>query len=193
MDKERFDRALNYLLQDTGVRLGAKQKEFIQGVRDGDDTASVVKLSKPPGATFVETLVAAVIMVSQPRGNIACFCKNQRQARERVTQLGQWLHLFVNSVEFSFEEVMRDASECIRIRNVLGADVIGAAYSTSGSVDASNYRGMGTSLKILFLAEAVDVPFLLPLSAIGATVIMMKKPDTVELEESEKKKKTTKE
>jgi len=96
---ERFERAFQYLFTHGGVRLGYLQQRFLHAARlvllrrmFGDAelvaywpelrdrfkiarlyTAGAIVFPRRSGKTTVQTLLAAVVAVSQPDGNVCCF------------------------------------------------------------------------------------------------------------------------
>jgi hypothetical protein len=96
---ERFDRAIAYLRNEGGVKLGYLQERFLRairlvslpkmlgerqllanmpllqrkyGVTSIEDTAAII-YPRRAGKTTVQCLAAAALAVSQPDGNIVCF------------------------------------------------------------------------------------------------------------------------
>jgi hypothetical protein len=142
---ERFERALRFLFNECGVRLGYLQIKFLKAariillkrmfgpgivseqaylrhmfqIRRLYDTAAII-FPRRSGKTTVQTILAAVIAVSQPDGNLVAFNLTNRQSKAWLHQAIKWLELFQKSPEFRYVELQRDMRETLMIRNSCG-------------------------------------------------------------------------
>jgi len=148
---------------------------------------AAVTLPRRSGKTVVQTILAAVVAVSQPDGNVCCFNLGSRQSKEWLAQVLGVLRLFKGSEEFHWKLEHIDSSECIALTNSLGTKVTVSSYPGPRDADASNYRGMGTRLMLLLYDEFYFFPNVvytttLPLAKNGAAILMIssmsKKHDT---------------
>jgi hypothetical protein len=161
---ERFERAWDWLFNHCGVRLGHLQMQFLAtarltllrrmfGPRELDkalpylrqryhfkklfDCAAIV-FPRRSGKTTVQTLLAAVVLVSQPDGNVCCINLFGRQARTWLRQVVKWLELFKTSPEFAYTIVNQDMRESVQIHNC-----------TSTLCRVSSYPGMRSDFSVL--------------------------------------------
>jgi hypothetical protein len=167
MDKERFDRALAYLVEKSAARLTPYQQRFIQTVHDG---FAEVRTCPNIGTTTIQTLVAAVVAVSQSTGDVVYFGLNGRKARQWIEQVNTWLDVFKDHPEFGFVVTRQDAREYTVIRNVTGNEKRISAFPLSW-----NIRGMDAKLILADIQEnqrQTLLPLILPLMANGSSCVV---------------------
>lgn len=151
---ERFERALRFLFDECGVRLGYLQLKFLHAARTvllkrmfGTgivseqsylqakfqikrlyDTCSII-FPRRSGKTTVQTILAAVLAVSQPDGNYVAFNLTGRQSKAWLNQSIKWMELFQKSPEFRYVELQRDMRESLMIRNCCGTTARIASFA----------------------------------------------------------------
>lgn len=171
MDKARFDRALAYLVEKSAVRLTPYQERFIQTIHDG---FAEVRTCPNLGTTTVQSLVAAVVAVSQSKGDVMIFTTNGRKARQWLEKVDTWLDVFKDHPEFGFVVTRKDAREYVVIRSVTGDEKRITAFPLTSN---NNMRGMGENMKLI-LADIQEnqrqtlLPLILPLVANGSSCVV---------------------
>ncbi len=178
---ERFERALRFLFEHGGVKLGAYQKRFLNAVRrvsvtrmfgeqllanmdflerefgiTSAERAVCILFPRRSGKTTVQTIDAACTLVSQPDGNVVCFNLNGRQSTAWIKQTMQYLDIFREAGgEFAWTEVDRHMPERLTIRvHALGTDNCVMAFPGAQAGKFENLRGMGIKLFKCYLDEA---------------------------------------
>jgi len=198
-----FERAFAFLVEKCGVRLGFLQQQLFDIGRlillkrmFGDSIAmelhylrtkfniqrlfeqAAVTLPRRSGKSVVQTLLAVVVAVSQPDGNVVNFNLQARQAVSWLAKCLQWLELFQGSEEFKFKYVRVDSRESVTITNCKGTRATISSFPGPKDEDASNFRGMGDKLMLLmydefyFFKEHI-YPTTLPLATNGAAILMI--------------------
>lgn len=196
----RYERALRFLLEHGGVKLGALQKRFLAAVRRvsitrmyGDqllanmdflrrefgvesvERAVCILFPRRSGKTVVETIDAACTVVSQPDGNVLCFNLTGRQSSAWMKQTMQYLEIFREAGgEFAWSEADRKMPERLSI-HVHALGCVNTIMSFPGKFE--NLRGMGVKLFKVYLDEAAFfdedcVPVIAPLLVNGAVLIL---------------------
>jgi hypothetical protein len=181
---EAFERALEFLYTEGGVKLGYLQVRFMRAIRDaclkrmfGDqlltnlewlrETRGVVSLEaavsivfpRRVGKTTVQCLAAAALAVSQPDGNVVCFNLFGRQSEAWLKQTMIYLEILQRSPEFAWTEVDRHMPERISIRSAMARTVNTISSYPGGQAGSyDNKRGMGFKLCAGFFDEAGFFP-----------------------------------
>jgi hypothetical protein len=198
----RFNEALEFLEKEKGLKFGFTQKQLINVARlillkrmfgTGLPAALIelqlkyafkelyeqaaVTLPRRSGKTVVQTVLAAVIAVTQPEGNVCCFNLGGRQAKEWLAQAIGIMRLFRGS-KFDWRLVNIESKEYISIVNCTGTAAKVSSYPGPKDADASNFRGMGTKLMLLLYDEfyffkEVVWSTTLPLAKLGAPILMI--------------------
>ena len=201
---ERYERALQFLFEHGGVKLGTLQKRFMEAVRrvslhrmygeqllanmaelrerfgiESVERATCILFPRRSGKTTVQTIDAAVTLVSQPDGNIVCFNLTGRQSDAWMKQTIQYLDIFREAGgEFAWTEVHRHMPERLTIRvHALGTVNTVMAFPGAQAGKFDNIRGMGVRLCKCYLDEAAFfdegcMPVLAPLLLHGASLIL---------------------
>lgn len=200
---DRFERCFKYLFTKCGVKMGFLQQQIIDIGRlillkrmFGDGIATELKylrerfnikhlfeqaavtLPRRAGKTVAQTLLATVVAVTQPDGNVCNFNLLGRQAVSWLGKVLGWLKLLEKAPEFGFTYERINSQEFVVIRNCTGTLATISSYPGPRDEDASNFRGMGDKLMLLmydefyFLREIV-YPTTLPLSINGAGILMV--------------------
>lgn len=138
----RFERATRYLFDKCGVQLGHKQELLFEAILTayllnmfGDDLVSNISYLKTKyklqelfdavailfprreGKTVGTAIFAAIIVVSQPYGNIICYNIGARQSEGWLHQTIQYLDYFRESDEFGWTLDDKDGKEMISIKS----------------------------------------------------------------------------
>ena len=164
-ESDRFDRAVNFLIQDRGVRFSPKQSEFLDLVKKGVHATWI-----GGGATTIQTAAAACFAVSQIKGDVIYLGQTGRRCREWIALYEKWLAMFQDHPEFGFIVVKKDAREFVMIKNKKsGVEVRVSAFDASAP--ATNLRGLGTSLALI-ISETKLKPEHVPLLTHCAFLIM---------------------
>lgn len=199
---ERFNAALRYLETDCGFELGFMQIQLMEiarliliprmfgsqiererhylrirlGLKRLHQQAAIT-LPRRAGKTVAQTLLAALVAVTQPDGNVACFQLGSRQAKDWLSQVIQVMGYFKGS-EWDWTEVERTSKEFIRIYNCCKTTTTVASYPGPRDAGATNYRGVGQKLMLLLYDEfyffkEVVYTVSLPLAKNGASILMI--------------------
>jgi hypothetical protein len=137
---------------------------------------AAITLPRRSGKTVAECILAALVAVSLPNGNVCCFQIGGRQAKEWLAQVIVYLRMF-KGTEWDWKLDKIESKEYIRIVNRWGTTVQISSYPGPRDADASNFRGMGRDLALLlydefyFMKEAVWSTTL-PLAKLGAPILM---------------------
>jgi hypothetical protein len=90
------------------------------------------------GKTVIVAIIAAIIMVTQPGGNVICYNIAQRQADEWMELLKRYLNMFRLSDEYGWTEIGLSGKEKYTIRSKLtGSETTAYAYGcgkTQGTI-----------------------------------------------------------
>jgi len=173
MDRARFNQALN--VTSMGLILTDSDKKFIECVFRNPGILAHAANSVD---TEIQALVAALVAVSQPDGNVILVGPSNRTCQEFITSADGWLNNFKTSAEFGYNLVKLDSRECITIETTF-TQTTSTITAVSGMTDPSNLRGMGKNLKLLIIATAEPwgkdhpmLPTLLPLLVNGAQFVV---------------------
>jgi hypothetical protein len=137
---------------------------------------AAVTLPRRSGKTVAQTVLAAIVAVSQRNGNVCCFQIGGRQAKEWLAQVIVYLRMFRGSPwDWTLEKI--DSKEYIQIKNRYGTVVQISSYPGPRDADATNFRGMGKDLALLLYDEyyffrEVVWSTTLPLAKLGAPILM---------------------
>lgn len=141
--------------------------------------ATAIQYPRRAGKTVMQAFFAAVIFVSQPKGNVICFNLTGRQSRSWLRLFDRFLQCYAGSPKWGFTETGRDSREWIDIiPKHTGVKVRAAAFPGQFAGSSNNVRGMGEHTFACFWDEYEFFspempPVVLPVLANDAALIMV--------------------
>ncbi len=138
---------------------------------------AAITLPRRAGKTVAQTIVAALVAVTQPDGNTCCCQLGSRQSKNWLALTISIMRLFRGS-KFAWKLEAINNKESITITNCCGTKVTVSSYPGPRDADASNYRGVGDKLMLLLYDEfyffkEVVYTTTLPLAKNGAAILMI--------------------
>ena len=141
---KRFDNGLNYLIAVHGIQIGHMQQKLFDAIRIslfpimfGDELIRNISYLKRiydfvesydmfaglyprrEGKTVIVSIIAAIMMVTQPDGNVICYNIGKRQSDEWMDLVKRYLMMFKDSEEFGWTEVAISGKEKYTIKSKL--------------------------------------------------------------------------
>ncbi len=154
MDKNRFDRALAHVIDKHGCSFTARQREYLESVRDIEDDPiklmTTVQVRDHTDRIMLQALAAVLVAVSQGRNNILYGGINERICRQWTGKMFEFMRLFEDSTEFAFSYIERDLRSYCVIKTASEEVRIDAEPLNDKN---SNLRGIGTRLRLLLLTD----------------------------------------
>ncbi len=180
-DKDSFDRVLAHLLKSKSLVLSSAQTEYITTmwlVLDGKQDTPIRALAST-WHLLLKAIIATVLMVSQPNGNVMALFVSERDCRAVLTTVLTLLEVFelphpAASSEFGVTLVAVDKRDRIDIRNMHGTLNTFCAYPQHA---ISNLRGVGERLVLVmvdssFVTDEDGWSSLVPILANGACLVV---------------------
>jgi len=199
---ERLEEALHHLESKCGFQMGFLQRQLMHvaklilvkrifgsqleqerhylrirlGIRRLCEQAAVI-LPRRAGKTVTQTILAALVAVTQPDGNVCCFQIGSRQSKSWLAKVINVLRYF-RGTKWDWKLVHIDSKERIVITNCCGTTVSITSYPGPRDAGATNFRGEGDKLMLLMYDEFYFChpsvwPTTLPLAKLGAAILMI--------------------
>ncbi len=182
-NKESFDRVLAHLLKSKSLQLSSAQTEHIAAmwrVLDGKQEDTPIHAPASTWHLLLKAIIATVMLVSQPNGNVMALFTTERECRAVLTTVLTLLEVFelphpaaAASSEFGVTLVSVDKRERIQIRSMHGTLNAFCAYPQHAT---SNLRGVGERLVLVMVDASLtkDEEFLdlVPLLRNGACLVV---------------------
>lgn len=169
---QMYNRDINALTAD----MHWLKREYHVG--GGMETVAFVMLARRSGKTLTQTMNAAVVMLTQDRGNVFAVNPNKEQARSWMSQLYGHLQLLKDHDIFGWtEETYRENTELVIIPRRTGRRVTCISRGNASSDHAADgLRGGGTDLFLLNMDEYMfyadgALMVVLPMTANGSAIV----------------------